>query len=113
MQAALHGGAATSRPSIACVWARGLRLWTRSWAIAGAASDATSNSAVKICGIFIVRLLCWWISTSVHGDQQPRQTLLIFRSTYASSGSRLCWDEEDDAGISAVRGLRLPPAAYH
>src|ERR1700692_4896230 len=58
IQAALQGGAATSRPStIPCACALAALLLVRSWAVVGAASDDTSNSAAITCIIFIVRFL--------------------------------------------------------
>jgi hypothetical protein len=58
IQAALQGGAATSRPSnMPCACAIAALLLVRSWAIVGVASDDMSNSAVITCIIFIVRFL--------------------------------------------------------
>jgi hypothetical protein len=57
MQAALQGGAATSRPPIPRTCARELLLLVRSWAVAGVASDDMSNNAAIMCMIFIIRFL--------------------------------------------------------
>ena len=54
MQAALQGGAATSRPPVPCACARALLVLVRSWAVAGVAGDDTSNSAAITCIIFMV-----------------------------------------------------------
>ena len=57
MQAALHGGAAIWRPSIAFKCARATMLLIRARAVADVASDGTSNSATRRDEIFIIRAL--------------------------------------------------------
>jgi hypothetical protein len=58
IQAALQGGAATSRPSnIPCAYALAALLLVHSWAVVGVASDEASNSVAITCIIFIVRFL--------------------------------------------------------
>ena len=56
MQAALHGGAAIWRPSIAFEYARAAMLLIRARAVVDVASDGTSNSATRRDEIFIVRV---------------------------------------------------------
>jgi hypothetical protein len=56
MQAALHGGAAIWRPSIAFECARAAMLLIRARAVVDVASDGTSNSATRRDEIFIVRV---------------------------------------------------------
>jgi hypothetical protein len=110
MQAALHGGAAIWRPSIAFECARAAMLLIRARAVVDVASDGTSNSATRRDEIFIVWSPSLWISRRF-ATQQPRQTLLILRSTFASSSSRLCWDTDVDVGTSAASGWRWPTGA--
>jgi hypothetical protein len=57
MQAALHGGAAIWRPSIAFECARAAMLLIRARAVVDVASDGTSNSATRRDEIFIVGVL--------------------------------------------------------
>jgi len=57
MQAALHGGAAIWRPSIAFECARAAMLSIRARAVVEVASDGTSNSATRRNETFIVRVL--------------------------------------------------------
>jgi hypothetical protein len=57
MQAALHGGAAIWRPSIAFECDRAAMLLVRARAVVDVASDGTSNSATRKDEIFIAGVL--------------------------------------------------------
>src|ERR1700692_956071 len=92
MQAALQGGAATSRPPIRCTCARELLLLVRSWAIAGVASDDMSNSAAITCMIFIVGFLACECRSNVSAVSSLGKCLLSF-------GRRLCLPDQEAAEI--------------
>src|SRR5882757_2288630 len=92
MQAALQGGAATSRPPIPCACARKLLLLVRSWAVAGVASDDMSNSAAITCMIFIVRFLAGEYRSDVSAVSSLGKRLLSF-------GRRLCLPDQVSAEI--------------
>jgi hypothetical protein len=92
MQAALQGGAATSRPPIPCVCARELLLLVRSWAVAGVASDDMSNSAAIMCMIFIFRFLACEYRSNVSAVSSLGKRLLSF-------GRHLCLPDQESAEI--------------
>ena len=92
MQAALQGGAATSRPPIPCTCARELLLLVRSWAVAGVASDDMSNNAAITCMIFIIRFLACEYRSNVSAVSSLGKRLLSF-------GRRLCLPDQESAEI--------------
>ena len=93
MQAALQGGAATSRPSnIPCSCAIAALLLVRSWAVAGVASDDMSNNAAITCMIFIIRFLACEYRSNVSAVSSLGKRLLSF-------GRRLCLPDQESAEI--------------
>jgi hypothetical protein len=92
MQAALQGGAATSRPPIPLTCARELLLLVRSWAVAGVASDDMSNNAAITCMIFITRFLACEYRSNVSAVSSLGKRLLSF-------GRRLCLPDQESAEI--------------
>src|SRR6266581_3008951 len=92
MQAALQGGAATSRPPIPCTCARELLLLVRSWAVAVVVSDDMSNNAAITCMIFIIRFLACEYRSNVSAVSSLGKRLLSF-------GRRLCLPDQEPAEI--------------
>jgi hypothetical protein len=92
MQAALQGGAATSRPPLPYACARALLLLVRSWAVAGVASDDMSNSAAITFIIFMVRFSgCGCRSKCAAVSSRGKRRL--------SFGRRLCLPDQESAEI--------------
>jgi hypothetical protein len=92
MQAALQGGAATSRPRIPCANARELLLLVHSWVVAGVASDDMSNSAAITCMIFIVTFPACEYRSNVSAVSSLGKRLLSF-------GRRLCLPDQESAEV--------------
>ena len=89
MQAALQGGAATSRPPVPCACARALHLLVRSWAVAG---DDISNSAAITCIIFVG----WFLDCEYRSECAAVSSL---GKRLLSFGRRLCLPDQEPAGI--------------
>jgi hypothetical protein len=93
MQAALQGGAPTSRPPVPCACARALLLLVRSWAVAGvAAGDDISDSAAITCIIFVV----WFLGCEYRSECAAVSSL---GKRLLSFGRRLCLPDQEPAGI--------------
>src|SRR5882757_8154814 len=92
MQAALQGGAATSRPSIRCACARSPLLLIRSLAVDGVAGDDMSNSAAITCTIFMV----WFLGC---GYRSKCAAVSSLGKRLLSFGRRLCLPDQESAEI--------------
>jgi len=92
MQAALQGGAPTSRPPVPRACARALLLLVRSWAVAGVAGDDISNSAAITGIIFVV----WFLGCEYRSECAAVSSL---GKRLLSFGRRLCLPDREPAEI--------------
>src|SRR6266481_4782211 len=88
MQAALQGGAPTSRPPVPCACACALLLLVRSWAVAG----DISNSAAITCIIFVG----WFLDCEYRSECAAVSSL---GKRLLSFGRRLCLPDREPAEI--------------